>query len=220
MILSIVIFTLVPSAFAQNLGDRNLRQGMKGTDVVSLQQILNRLGFWSGITDGVFGPKTKEAVLRFQKAKGITADGIIGPISINLLKGNSTSYRGSTGRYSERDIELLARLVHAEARGESYIGQVAVAATVLNRLKDPNYPKSIPSIIYQVVENRYQYSPVLDGQINIPANETARKAARDAIAGLDPTGGATTFYNPQKTDDQWVKTRTYHTTIGNHVFAK
>ena len=138
---------------------------------------------------------TTDALVRFQKVKGIAADGIAGPQTFRTLNIN-TSYRGSIGRFSARDIELIAKLVYAEARGEPYSGQVAVAATVLNRLKDPNYPKSISEIIFQVVDGYYQYSPVLDGQINLTPNETARKAVTDALSGVDPTGGATTFLIP------------------------
>lgn len=219
LILAIFMFTLVSTAEAANLGDRILKSGMRGNDVVQLQQKLNSLGFWSGIVDGIFGRKTKDAVMKFQKSKNIKIDGIAGRNTIGALSKN-TSSRGSIGRYSQRDIELLAKLVHAEARGEPYLGKVAVAATVLNRLKDPKFPSSISSIIYQVEGGHYQYSPVQNGQISLVPDETSRKAAYDAISGLDPTGGATTFYNPSKTSDSWVRSRPYVTTIGNHVFSK
>lgn len=219
MIILTLLMSIAPVAMAANLGDRTLMQGSRGDDVAQLQQRLNDLGFWCGYVDGDFGPQTADAVFRFQKVKGLFADGIVGPGTLAAMSVQSVS-RGSVGRFSQRDIELLARLVYAEARGESYIGQVAVAATVLNRLKDPSFPKSIQEIIYQIVDGYYQFSPVLDGQINMAPDETARKAAADAISGYDPTGGATTFFNPGKTGDQWVRSRAYFTTIGNHVFAK
>src|SRR5699024_6132008 len=137
------------TAEAANLGDRILKAGVRGNDVAQLQQKLNNLGFWSGVVDGIFGRKTTNAVMTFQKSKNLMSDGIVGRNTMGALNYN-TSSRGSTGRYSQRDIELLAKLVHAEARGEPYIGKVAVAATVLNRLKDPKFPSTIPSIIYQV----------------------------------------------------------------------
>jgi len=214
-----LLMTVTTVAMAANLGDRALYMWSSGDDVAQLQRKLNSLGFWAGNVDGIYGPKTMSAVIRFQRAKGITADGIVGPQTLKAL-GVTSSYRGTSGRFSQRDIELLARLVHAEARGESYEGQVAVAATVLNRVKDPRYPDTIPAVIYQVVGGRYQFSPVQDGQINLPADETARRAVYDALAGYDPTGGAMTFYNPSKTSDAWVWSRQTIVKIGNHVFAK
>ncbi|WP_422444067.1 spore cortex-lytic enzyme [Thermoanaerobacterium sp. DL9XJH110] len=219
LVVLLLLLTLTPVAMAANLGDRTLRQGSRGRDVAQLQQKLNTLGFWAGKVDGIFGPKTKAAVKRFQRARGIRVDGIVGPQTFRALKVYP-SYRGSTGRFSQRDIELLAKLVYAEARGEPYLGQVAVAATVLNRLKDPRYPDTIPGVIFQVVDGYYQYSPVQNGQIYLTPDETARRAVMDALAGFDPTGGATTFYNPGKTSDRWVRSRPYVTTIGNHVFSK
>lgn len=205
---------------AANLGERELMQGSIGDDVAELQYKLNAQGFWSGVVDGAFGEMTRNAVLNFQRSKGIVADGIAGFETYRFLNVNPPSYRGSVGRYSQRDIELLARLVHAEAQGEPYTGKVAVAATVLNRLEDPNYPKSLSEVIFQTIDGIYQYSPVLDGQINQPADESSRKAVMDALSGVDPTGGALTFFNPSKTADQWVRSRQYITTIGNHVFSK
>lgn len=119
---------------------------------------------------------------------------------------------------SSADIDLLARLVEAEAGAEPYEGKVAVAATVLNRLKDARFPKTISGVIYQVIDGYYQYTPVLNGQINLPASNSSYQAAKDALAGSDPTYGANGFYNPAKTGDQWVRSNSVNTSIGNHVF--
>ncbi|HEY8343985.1 MAG TPA: LysM peptidoglycan-binding domain-containing protein [Bacillota bacterium] len=158
--------------------------------------------------------------------------------SINAIKSannlyNNTIYPGQILRipqtqnvppaspsFSASDIELLARLVRAEAEGEPYEGMVAVAATVLNRVADPRYPNSIPGVIYQVVNGVPQFSPVIDGRINLPATATSRKAAQDAINGWDPSYGATGFYNPAKTTNWWVKSQPTTTRIGDHVFFK
>ncbi len=126
----------------------------------------------------------------------------------------------STAAYSAAELDLFARLVNSEAGGEPYTGQVAVAASVLNRVKDPSYPNTLTGVINQVVNGCYQYSPVLDGRINISANDTARRAVQEAISGADPSLGATGFYNPSKTSNQWVRSRPVTTTIGNHVFFK
>ena len=214
-----VFLVITPVAMAAQIGDRILMEGDTGNDVAQLQYLLNSNGFLLGYEDGIFGYMTRDALIRFQKEKRITVDGIAGPETFRALNVNQPS-RGGVGRFSSRDIELIAKLVYAEARGESYTGQVAVAATVLSRLKDPNYPNSIHGIIYQIVDGYYQFSPVLDGQINLTPDETARKAVMDAINGYDPSGGATTFFNPSKTNDQWVRSRQYITTIGSHVFAK
>ncbi len=135
--------------------------------------------------------------------------------------GNNGGYTGQKYNLSSSEIELLARLVRAEAEGESYEGQVAVAASVLNRLNDPRYPNSISQIIYQVDQGiYYQYSPVMDGRINLPATATARKAVQDALTGRDPSYGAIGFYNPAKTTNRWVTSQPRTTTIGGHVFFK
>lgn len=129
------------------------------------------------------------------------------------------SSRGESG-LSAADIDLFARLVHSESAGEPYIGQVAVAASVLNRVRDPRYPSTVRGVILEVWNGYYQYSPVLDGRINIPAGETAYRAVRDALNGWDPSLGATGFYNPGKTSNQWVRSQPVTTVIGNHVFFR
>jgi N-acetylmuramoyl-L-alanine amidase len=127
--------------------------------------------------------------------------------------------RGSAA-YSAADLDLFARLVHAEASGESFTGQVAVAASVLNRVKSPLYPNTLRGVIYQVVNGFHQYSPVKDGRINLPANDSARRAVQEALGGADPSRGATGFYNPRKTSNQWVRNQPVTTVIGNHVFFR
>lgn len=128
--------------------------------------------------------------------------------------------RGGRHNFSQQEIDLFARLVHSEAAGEPHVGQVAVAASVLNRLRSSIYPNTLRGVIYQVVGGSYQYSPVLDGRINISADRTAYQAVSDAIGGWDPSGGALGFYNPRKTSNQWVRQQTVTTVIGNHIFFR
>ncbi len=128
--------------------------------------------------------------------------------------------RNYSAQYSPQEIDLFARLVHSEAAGESYMGQVAVAATILNRVASPRYPSTLSGVIYQVVDGCYQYSPVLDGRINTPANTTAYQAVYDALGGWDPSYGSLGFYNPAKTNNQWVRQQQVVTVIGNHVFFR
>lgn len=135
--------------------------------------------------------------------------------------GNNGGNYGSKYNLSQAEIELLARLVRAEAEGESYEGQVAVAASVLNRLNDPRYPNTISQIIYQVDQGiYYQYSPVMDGRINLPATASTLKAVQAALNGWDPSHGAIGFYNPAKTTNKWVRSHPVTTQIGNHVFYR
>ncbi len=121
---------------------------------------------------------------------------------------------------SPEELDLLARLVQAEAEGEPFIGQVAVAAVVLNRVKDPHYPDNVKDVIMQVSNGYYQFSPVQNGRINHPAGPNGFRAVRTALRGADPTKGATGFYNPRKTNDQWVLSRSVNVEIGNHVFFR
>ncbi len=122
--------------------------------------------------------------------------------------------------FSNADLDLFARLVHSEAAGEPFVGQVAVAASVLNRVRSSRYPNTLRGVIYQVESGFYQYSPVLDGRINLTANESARRAVREAINGSDPSLGATGFYNPRKTSNRWVRQQPVTTVTGNHVFFR
>ncbi len=126
----------------------------------------------------------------------------------------------SSAAFSAAELDLLARLVHSESEGEPFQGQVAVAASVLNRMRSSLYPNTVTAVINQVVNGFYQYSPVLDGRINRPATDSARRAVKEAIDGADPSLGATGFYNPRKTSNKWVRNQPVTTTIGNHVFFR
>ena len=137
----------------------------------------------------------------------------------NNTKKEAGPERKSAPRYSTADLDLLSRLVHAEAKGEPYLGKVAVAATVLNRVEDPGYPASIPEVIYEY-DHGFQYCPVRNGTINFPADRQAVKAVEEALKGDDPTSGAVSFFNPAQSCNAWIRNRPYKTTIGNHVFVK
>lgn len=229
-----LVFSMAAGAAAQALlGERVLRKGMTGEDVAMLQEFLNNNGFWAGPIDGIFGPLTFEAVVAFQKQHDLAADGIVGPETAEIINRSLTDGPAVQAAvltvaaavtpepelsFSEEELDLLARLVQAEAGGESFEGQVAVAATVLNRLRSDLYPNTLFEVIYQVVNGCYQYSPVQDGRINLPAGESAIRAVQEAIRGVDPTGGATGFYNPSKTANAWVRTRPVLAVIGGHVF--
>lgn len=188
--------------------------GSTGDEVRRIQKKLKELGYLSGSVDGIYGTKTKKAVISFQKNCGITADGICGPTTL-LYLGLSGSSSASSGGQSSSDVWLLAKLIAAEARGESYTGQVAVGAVVLNRVDHPSFPDSIAGVIYQ----SGAFSCVNDSNWSVAPNATSQKAARDAINGWDPSGGAIYYYNPRTATNKWIRSRPVITTIGNHVFC-
>ncbi len=192
------------------------KQGSTGSTVKTIQQKLKNWGYYKGSVDGIFGKQTKEAVKYFQRKNGLTADGIVGNKTLKALGMSGSSSSSVTSNYSDSDINLLARLIYGEARGESYTGQVAVGAVVMNRIKSPSFPNTMSGVIYQ----RYAFTAVDDGQINLTPNATARRAAQDAMNGWDPSYGAIYYYNPATATSSWIFSRQTTVTIGNHVFAK
>ena len=200
-----------------------LEVGSRGNDVTKVQQKLIQWGYLTGSADGRYGAKTRAAVESFQRKNGLAADGRVGSktaaaMGVTLSGGGSGSSGGSVAASASiisADHRLLSRLVCAEARGESYKGQVAVAAVVLNRVSSASFPNTISGVIYQ----SGAFSCVSNGSINNTPDSTAIRAALDALNGWDPTGGCLYYYNPNATSDQWIRTRTIKTVIGNHSFA-
>lgn len=115
-----------------------------------------------------------------------------------------------------QELDMLARAVYSEARGEPFQGQVAVAAVILNRVAHPDFPNTIAGVIYQP----WAITAVSDGQFWLPPNQTAYTAAQQALNGVDPTNGALYYYNPVTATNQWIRSRQILTQICNHVFAK
>ena len=184
---------------------------------------LKNWGYYSGAVDGIFGSATRKAVVAFQKKNGLTADGIVGKAtyaalgmnaSYNALQGGSVS-SGGNSNYTSSDLYLLAKAIYAEGRGESYTGQVAIGAVIMNRVKSPSFPNTISGVIYQ----KGAFTAVTDGQIDLEPNQTAYNAARDAINGWDPTYGCLYYYNPAVATSSWIFNRKTVTVIGKHVFA-
>ena len=186
------------------------KYGSRGTEVRNIQTRLKKWGYMNGTVDGIYGKKTVEAVKKFQRKHGLTADGIAGPATlakIGLPTGSTSSYNSN--------VNLLARIISGEARGEKYEGQVAIAAVVLNRVKHSSFPNTIAGVVYQ----NGAFTAVTDGQINITPTESCYNAARDALNGWDPTGGAIYYYNPVTATSSWIRTRPIVKTIGKHVFC-
>ena len=199
------------------LADIVLEVGSSGANVTKVQNRLIQYGYMTGSADGKYGEKTRDAVILFQKRNGLTVDGRVGKATaaaLGVTLTSSTSSSSST--IVSADQKLLAKLVYAEARGESYKGQVAVAAVVLNRVSSSSFPNTISGVMYQTGA----FSCVSNGSINNTPNDTAVRAALDAMNGWDPTNGCLYYYNPGKTSDSWIRTRTVVTVIGNHYFAR
>ena len=214
----ILSITLSGIAYAA-LGDRSLGRGSTGQDVNELQSKLAQLGYAVGPIDGKFGPKTEAALRDFQSDRGLRVEGLAGTQTITELRrltSQSTNASGKAIGNKNIDINLLARCVSGEARGEPFEGQVAVAAVIINRMADPAYPKSIADIIYQP----QAFSSVDDGQINLPPSASALRAAQEAVNGSDPSGGAEFFFNPAKTSNRYIWSRPTIKQIGNHIFTK
>ena len=187
------------------------QKGSTGSTVTTIQEKLSRWGYYSGKVDGVYGSKTVEAVKYFQRKNGLAVDGKCGPQTLKAL-GISVS---TTQQSTSGDVDLLARLISAEARGEPYAGQVAVGAVVLNRVESPAFPGSISGVIYQ----SGAFSCLQDGQFWKPVADSAYRAARDALNGSDPSGGALYYFNPATATSEWIWSRPVITTIGRHRFC-
>ena len=198
-------------SLAQQVEAATYRQGSTGEQVRTIQTKLKNWGYYDGSVDGIFGSRTAEAVRYFQRKNGLTADGIVGPATLKAL-GMST---GGGGSGQEGSVELLARVISAEARGEPYSGQVAVGAVILNRVEHPSFPNSIAGVVYQPGA----FTCMVDGQIDQPVADSAYRAARDALNGADPSGGAIYYFNPSTATSAWIWSRPLIKTIGSHRFC-
>lgn len=215
-----LIFTIFISYnvfFRNNEAEALSKYGSRGEEVRQIQTKLKRWGYYNGNVDGIFGSQTQAAVRYFQSKNGLVVDGIAGKNTLAAM-GIYTSSGNSSGSSSSNsnDLNLLARVVYGEARGESYTGQVAVAAVVLNRVKSSSFPNSVSGVVYQ----SGAFDAVRDGQINLTPNSTAKKAAQDALNGWDPSYGAIYYFNPSTATNKWIWSRPVTVTIGKHRFCK
>ena len=220
LIIAIMLFVsynvVVRNAEVQALS----KYGSRGEEVRQIQTKLKNWGYYSGNVDGVYGSATLAAVKKFQKKNGLTADGIAGTKTLEAMgifnSSSSSSSSSSSRNVSSTNLNLLSRVVYGEARGESYTGQVAVAAVVLNRVKSSSFPNTISGVVYQ----SGAFDCVSDGQINLAPDETAKRAAQDALNGWDPTYGAIYYFNPATATNKWIWSRPMTVTIGKHRFCK
>ena len=214
-ILVILLVNVLIIALVGNYGDsvQTLSKvGSTGEEVRQIQTKLKEYGVYSGEVDGIYGSQTKKAVIAFQKYNGLAADGIAGE---QTLRKMGISSGAGQGGFSSSDVDLLAKIISAESRGEPYQGQVAVGAVILNRIEHPSFPNTLAGVIYQPGA----FSCLYDGGVNAPVADSAYRAARDAINGNDPSGGAVYYYNPAKSTNKWIFSRPVITVIGNHRFC-
>lgn len=214
-ILVILLVNVLVIALVGNYGgsvETLSKMGSSGQEVRQIQTKLKEYGVYNGEVDGIYGSQTKKAVIAFQKYNGLAADGIAGEQTLRKMGIASGSGQGG---FSSSDVDLLAKIISAESRGEPYQGQVAVGAVILNRIEHPSFPNTLGGVIYQPGA----FSCLYDGGINAPVADSAYRAARDAINGNDPSGGAVYYYNPAKSTNKWIFSRPVITVIGKHRFC-
>lgn len=207
------IFSVVIAYSVMNFDTAALsRQGSVGNEVIQIQTKLQELGYYNYDIDGVYGSRTTKAVIAFQKDNNLSPDGIAGTKTLEALGITKTK---TSSEYTEAEIALLARFISAEARGESYEGQVAVGAVILNRVEHPSFPNTIAGVLYQPGA----FECLMNGQVNEKVYDSAKQAAVDCINGFDPSGGAIYYYNPKKTSNKFMLSRPVITVIGDHTFC-
>lgn len=206
-----VIFDEVSEQNVEEFAPVLSKRGSWGSEVTSIQKKLKTWGYYTGSVDGIYGSLTEKAVKLFQKRNGLTVDGVAGPITLQAMG----IYKSSASSGVDSNLELLARVIYGEARGEPYMGQVAVAAVILNRVADSRFPKTVAGVVYQAGA----FDVVSDGQINLTPDDAAYKAARDALNGWDPTYGCLYYYNPSTATNKWIRSLPVSVRIGRHVFC-
>lgn len=220
IVISILLLLIGVMSYVQYVENETIetlsRYGSSGEEVKQIQKRLKEWGYYNGAVDGIYGSKTQQAVKKFQKANGLTQDGIAGEKTLAAIGiSSSGGNKGQSTSSNSSDLNLLSRLVYGEARGEQYIGQVAVAAVVLNRVSSSKFPNTVAGVIYQ----KGAFDVVSDGQINLSPNSTAKSAAQDALNGWDPSNGALYYFNPNTATSSWIWSRKITLTIGSHMFC-
>ena len=220
MILAVITIFVSYNVFFRNNEVYGLsKYGSRGEEVRQIQTKLKRWGYYNGNVDGIFGSGTLEAVKWFQRKNGLQVDGIAGKKTLEamgIFNSSNSSNSNSSVSTNSNDLNLLARVIYGEARGEPYTGQVAIGAVVLNRVRNSSFPNTIAGVVYQ----SGAFDAVSDGQINLTPNSTAKKAAQDALNGWDPTYGAIYYFNPKTATNKWIWSRPMTVTIGKHRFCK
>jgi len=217
MVILLLAITFIATLMVQNapIVEALSKYGSRGQEVRTIQDKLKRWGYYTGNVDGIYGSLTVSAVKRFQQKNGLKVDGIAGTQTLNAMGIMQSSNTGSSTNNSS-NVNLLARAIYGEARGEPYTGQVAVGAVIMNRVRSSKFPNTIAGVIYQ----SGAFDAVSDGQINLTPDSTAKKAAQDALNGWDPSYGAIYYFNPSTATNKWIWSRPMTVTIGKHRFCK
>ena len=220
LVLAVLTLAALLVAYGVYANAAVVKTGSRGQIVKTIQTKLKRWGYYNGSVDGIFGTQTKNAVMYFQRKNGLTVDGIVGSATAKAMGvslSGSTSSSGTTtaNKVSNSDLYLLSCCIYGEARGESYIGKVAVGAVILNRVASSSFPNTISGVIYQ----NGAFTCVSDGQINLGTNDECTRAAQDALTGWDPSGGALYYFNPATATSKWIWSRKQIVTIGKHIFC-
>lgn len=215
VILLLVVTFVTMLSLQTNTVEALSKYGSRGTEVRTIQEKLKRWGYYTGSVDGIYGSLTVSAVKKFQQKNGLTVDGIAGPKTLTAM-GITSSSSSSSSTNNSSNVNLLARVIYGEARGEPYTGQVAVGAVIMNRVKSSKFPNTISGVVYQ----SGAFDAVADGQVNMTPDATAKKAAQDAINGWDPSYGAIYYFNPNTATNKWIWSRPLTVTIGKHRFCK
>ena len=221
LLCTILLLNTLVLGFTQSALAASYRQGDSGSAVTTIPTKLKRWGYFDGPVDGIYGSKTTKAVRSFQQKNGLTADGVAGPATLKALgmaqtsQNSGSSQTGSSGGNASGDVALLAKVISAEARGEPYDGQVAVGAVILNRIAHPSFPNTLAGVVYEPGA----FTCMVDGQIDQPIASSAYQAARDALNGADPSGGAIYYFNPVTATSAWIWSRPLLTVIGKHRFC-
>lgn len=206
-IFAFIIALGIPLHAVQAAAPATLRYSDSGIDVPDLQFRLQTLGYFNNeALTSFYGKLTEDAVERFQRDYGLKVDGVTGEKTWTALKKVSVN---------QRELNLLARIVHAEARGESYEGQVAVAAVVLNRMNNAGFPDTVEGVI----EQPGAFTAVDDGQYELTPDSESYHAAQDALRGADPSHGALYYFNPETATSKWIWSRKQIIQIDKHIFA-
>lgn len=218
-IAAVLALNILFAAWSQYAAADLYKKGSSGATVTEIQTRLKAWGYYTGSVDGTYGSQTEKAVRYFQQSNGLPVDGQAGPETLAALGlpagSGSGGGSGSSGGGNSGDVDLLARLISAESRGEPYEGQVAVGAVVLNRVNHASFPNSISEVIYQ----SGAFSCLYDGQFDQPVAESSYRAARDALNGWDPSNGAIYYFNPATATSSWIWSRPAIVTIGKHMFC-
>lgn len=205
----LIVFLIVSTAGETNKAEAQapVKYGSANRDVLDLQYRLKTLNLYKGPLDSHYGHSTVSAVKAFQKEYGTYPDGMTGLRTWRQLKKYTLS---------KYEVDMMAKVIYSEARGEKYKGQVAVGAVVMNRIQSDEFPDTMKGVVFQ----KNAFTAVSDGQYNLKPNQTAYSAALDAVRGWDPTKNSLYYFNPKTATSKWIWSRTPKVQIGKHVFAK